>query len=87
MADATLVLVVLAVLGVAYGAARWRYDTAEAWYRRITWWRRAFGSVLFVLVAITFVQSGNPALMAVAVVLIILAGLWLAVEQPHRNLT
>lgn len=76
-------LVVVLVLGVLI--ASYRQDAAERWWNRIVFVRRTVAFFVMVLLAATFVQSGNPLLIAVTFALVLVAALYIAVEEPHKD--
>jgi len=77
--------VLILVFLVALLISRWRYDEAEALYERFEFWRKAVGAAIAILLAATFIQSGDPVLIAATVILVVLAALWIAIEEPHKE--
>ena len=81
-----IILILIVVFGVGIALANWKHEEAKRWYDRFDFWRRVLGAVILIFLAATFIQSGNPILIGLTFVLIFLAGLYVAVEQPHRTL-
>ncbi|MFP8891838.1 hypothetical protein ACLI4U_19010 (plasmid) [Natrialbaceae archaeon A-CW2] len=86
MVDATLVFPVLAVVLLTL-VVWWRHDDrVESAYNTFDYLRRLVGAILVILVAWTFLRSGNSYLFGLALVLIVFATVWFLVERPDRDL-
>lgn len=84
-----LVIAALVVLtiGVAVLLVRFRQDQVVEAYRRFAFWRQFIGTILFALVAWTFLRSGRPALILIALVLVFFVTLYVLVDKPNETLT
>lgn len=78
---AALVLTLL----VAFAIGRWRPEQARRLHQTIEQWRKILGIIVGILLVATFIQSGQPLLIAFALVIVVLTGLYLAVDQPHKQ--
>lgn len=76
------IVVVVAVLLVRYRRRR-----VVVAYKRFERWRRFFGVIIFALVAWTFLRSGRPLLIFLALVLIFLVTMYVLVDKPNETLT
>lgn len=84
--DATLVFPVLVVILLTL-AVFWRHgDSVESAYNTFDYLRRLVGAILVILVAWTFLRSGNSYLFLIALVLIVFATVWFLVERPDKDL-
>ena len=86
MSSLVIAGVLLTVFLFALIVSKWKSEAAEDLYQRLEWWRKFLGAAIAILLAATFVQSGDPLLLVMAGFLALLAGLWWAVEQPHKTL-
>lgn len=79
-------LVAIAIFGTVL-FVRYREDAAESVYFRIERWRKAGGLLLLVAVAWTFLRSGRPELILVALVSVALATMYVMIERPNDTLS
>ncbi|NUC75053.1 hypothetical protein HTZ84_22570 [Haloterrigena sp. SYSU A558-1] len=85
MSVAAFALVVLVVFAVAT-LYRLRPGKVERTYNTIERWRKIIWGVVVIGVTWTFIRSGRPELIALALISVGLAAVYIAVEKPHRNL-
>lgn len=78
-------LVVLVVLA-AWLLVRYRPRKVVGAYQRFEFWRRVFGTIVFVAVSWTFLRSGRPELILIALILIFLVAMWIIVDKPNEEL-
>lgn len=78
-------LVVTVVFGTA-AVVHYRRQTAESVYDTFDRWRTLIGGVVLIAIAWTFLRSGHPELIFIALVAIALATVWVMVEKPHETL-
>lgn len=64
-------------------AAPGRVESSYEWFKK---WKRLFTSALLALVAITFIQSGDPVLFLLALVFIMLVTIYIFVERPDKEM-
>lgn len=79
-------LVVLAV-GSALLLVRYRRQKVVRGYKRFQRWRTLISSIILVLVAWTFLRSGRPLLIGIAIVLIFLVTMYVIVDKPNETLS
>lgn len=83
--DAGLVFPVVATILLTL-LVIYRYtETVESAYNTFDYCRRIVGAIIVVLVAFTFLRSGNGMLFIIALGLIAFATIWFYVEQPHKT--
>lgn len=84
--DAGLIFPVVAtILLTVFVIYQWG-DTVETAYNTFDYFRRLIGAILVVLIAFTFLKSGNSWLFAIALGLIAFATIWFAVERPDQDM-
>lgn len=84
--QADLLLPVVATILVTALIVYKRQEQVESAYETFDYVRRFLGAVLVVLIAFTFVRSGNSYLFAVALALIAFATIWFMVERPDKSI-
>lgn len=60
-------------------------DVVERGYERFKFLRKFAGAVILVVVAWTFIQSGSGILLAIAILSIFLATVYVMIERPHEE--
>lgn len=75
-----VVATILITLFVVY---RWK-EPIESAYNTFDFLRRVVGALLVVLIAFTFLRSGNRTLFAIALGLIAFATIWFFIERPDK---
>ena len=85
MSAIAFALVVAVVFGVA-ALYRLRPSKVERTYNTVERWRKIIWGVVVIGVTWTFIRSGRPELIFIALVSVALASVYIVVEQPHKNL-
>lgn len=85
MVAPTLALIVL-VIAAAYLLVRYRHRKVVVAYKRFERWRKFVGTIVFALVAWTFLRSGRPLLILLALLLIFLVAMYVMVDKPNETL-
>jgi uncharacterized membrane protein len=84
--DATQVIVIIILTAAATVLlARNRQEQIKATYQRFEFTRKLITAFGVLLIAWTFLNSGDPVLMIVAIVGIVFATTYWYVEQPHER--
>lgn len=78
-------LVITVVFGTA-ALAHYRRSKVESAWDTFDRWRTVIGGLVLIGISWTFLRSGHPELIAVALVAISLATVWFMVEKPHKTL-
>lgn len=86
MAEILIGGLVVGTVALTIAFTSWKRDRAERVYTRSEQARKAGGAVILVLIAWTFLRSGNPFLIAAALAAVALATVYVVVEQPHETL-
>ena len=84
--QADLILPVVATILVTLLVVYKRHEQVESAYNTFDYFRRFIGAILVILVAFTFLRSGNTYLFAMALFLIAFATIWFAIERPDKSL-
>lgn len=77
---------IIGVVAITYVIVSWRRQQIERAYERGDTYRKFFTVIVAILVAWTFIRSGDPWLMAAAVLGIAFATIYVIIEQPHKEL-
>ena len=78
-------LVVAVVFGTA-AVVHMKPSLAEGFWDTFERWRKLIGGVVLIAIAWTFLRSGQPVLILIALVSIALATVFILVEKPHETL-
>lgn len=81
----TVIALTVLVVVLTWLVVSWRREPIEAAYERGDQQRKLLTAVAVIVVAWTFIRSGDPWLMVLAVVGIAFATLYFAIEQPHKE--
>lgn len=80
-----VIAAVIGVIALTYVVVEWRRDAIEQRYERGKLYRELATAIAAAIVGWTFIRSGDPALVGIAVLLFAFATLYFVVEQPHKE--
>lgn len=80
-----VIAAVVGVIALTYVIVEWKRDSIERSYERGKLYRELVTAIAAAIVGWTFIRSGDPALVAVAVMLFAFATLYFVIEQPHKE--
>ena len=83
--DAGIIFPVVATILLTLLVIHRHRSGVERAYNGFEYFRKLIAAILVVLVAWTFLRSGSQLLFLVALLLIVFATTWFAIEQPHKT--
>lgn len=85
MATSTVITIIAVTVIVTAFIVHWRRSRVESFYDRYKFISRLVAALVGFLIAWTLLHTGDPLLMAVAVVGIALATVYYIIEKPHED--
>lgn len=82
----TVIAVSIIVIGITYLIITRNPSKAERTYHKVDFLRQVVGAVFVVLAVWTFLQSGDPLLIAFAIAGLAFVTAYILVEKPHKEI-
>lgn len=79
------IALIVAAFVVAYALIAWYPDTTERWFARFMAGRQVVLGTVAVIIALVFLGSGYPPLMAIGFLTFVYIALYVLFEDPHRE--
>lgn len=83
MIELVALVIIAVMLGFLYAVRNKR--TAERHYDRMERGRKIGGALILTALVATFIMSGDPFRMGLALIAALLIGLYIGVERPHED--